>query len=249
MNFLTQSWLLIFFIAIILAFVIANFGNMQKLILPFIENKFSHGLFKVNNVQDEKIVILTIDDGLSNKTLDILDLLDKYSAKATFFIHKHNSINIENYQQIINKILEKGHDIGNHTTEDIPSKSLSKEEFYQKFREADLFLHNFGIKPRFFRAAGGLYDVSKMLPLLTEFDYQKQFIMASFLPWDTHLPFPNIYANQLINSIFSGAIVVFHDGEQKGNGRLNRTFIALEKFLTAMEKKGYKVISLQHSFL
>lgn len=246
LDFCRQRWLLIlyFLLPLILAFLIINLGNIQKLFLPIIEKRFPHGLFQVHNVQQEKIVILTIDDGLSSQTREILNLLDKFEAKATFFIHKDNSITIDNYQQIIVTILSKGHEIGNHTTEDIPSISLSAEEFSHKFLDADLFLHDFGIQPRFFRAAGGLYDTAKMMPLLTEFNYQQQFIMASFLPWDTHFPFPHIYANQLIDSIFSGAIVVFHDGEQKGNGRLKRTFIALEKFLKAMTEKEYKVVSL-----
>lgn len=246
LNFLCQRPLIIgyFLCLIILAFLFINLGNIQKFLLPIIEKQFPKGLFRINNLEVEKIVVLTIDDGLSAQTQDILNFLDKFEAKATFFIHKNNSITINNYQEIIATILSKGHEIGNHTTEDIASKSLSAEKFQQKFQDADLFLRDFGIEPRFFRAAGGFYDTTKMMPLLTEFNYQPQFVMASFLPWDTHLPFPNLYANQLIDSVFSGAIIVFHDGEQKGNGRLKRTLIALEKFLKAMAEKEYKVVSL-----
>lgn len=221
--------------------------NIQKALLPFTEKYFVDGLFQVQGLARKNIVVLTIDDGLSSRSIELLELLDKFDAKATFFIHKNDTEKIDNYQEVISTMLAKGHEIGNHTIQDIPSRSLSAPEFNQQFREADLFLRNLGIKPRFFRAAGGLYDRTKMMPLLTELNYYPQFIMASFLPWDTHFPFPNIYATQLIDSIFSGAIVVFHDGEQKGSDRLERTFISLTKFLAGMKEKNYHILTLSEA--
>ena len=244
-NWFCQHWLLIIMIISLFVLLLAiNFGTIQRFLLPLITQKFTEGLFKIETITLEKFVVLTIDDGLSYRSQEMLKLLDKYNAKATFFIHKKNTQEVSNYQEIIAKMINRGHELGNHTTQDIPSRSLSAEQFKTEFENADKFLKEFKIQPRFFRAAGGLYQTSMMMPLLVENDYEPRFIMGSFLPWDTFLPFPKIYATQLIDNIFSGAIVVFHDGTQRGNARLKRTFISLEKFLQAMGEKEYKVISL-----
>lgn len=231
-------------LAILIILILNNFYYLQKSLLPLAEKMFPNGLFQVDNLEKEKMVILTIDDGLSSRSNELLDLLDEFDAKATFFIHKFNTKQIDNGQEILTKMLAQGHEIGNHMPEDIHSIKLSAQEFDQQFREADKFLRNLNIKPIFFRAAGGFFNVKKMMPLLREFNYNDQFIMASFLPWDTFLPFPKTYANQLAKGIFSGAIVVFHDGEQKGDKRLKRTFISLTKFLQEMQRKNYQVVSL-----
>lgn len=224
-----------------------NLVNYHQFFLPLITRKFNDGIFKIENLASQKIVILTIDDGLSYRSLEMLNLLEKYNAKATFFIHKNDTIKLDNYLKIISMMLAQGHEIGNHTTHDIPSRSLCATKFEQSFREADLFLKDLGIKPCFFRSSGGLYDTKIMMPLLQELNYFPKFIMASFLPWDTHFSFPEIYANQLIKNIFSGAIVVFHDGQQKGEGRLARTFISLTKFLQGMQEKNYQVVNLSQA--
>lgn len=232
---------------IIFVIILINFGKFQRLVLDAIASKFTNGIFQVKGLEKEKFVVLTIDDGISSKTLEMLNLLNKYNAKATFFIHKNNTELVDNYQSVLNKIIEEKHEFGNHMPEDEPSILLPQEKFASKFEKAHLFLTNLGIKLYLFRAANGFYSVKKMMPSLIKFNYKKQFVMGSFLPWDVFLPFPKMYANQLINNIFSGAIVVFHDGEKNGNQRLNRTLISLEHFLEGMAEKQYQVITLKEA--
>ena len=223
--------------------MLISYASIQKSLLSLVEKQLPDGIFRVHRL-DEKIVILTIDDGPSSKTRQLLDLLEQFNATATFFVHTSYTEQASDGKDLIREIHTRGHEVGNHMPQDIPSISLSKTEFEQEFRKADALLRSLGIIPRFFRAAGGRFDSGKMMLSLRELGYKHKFVMASFLPWDTHLPFPKIYAAQLISGVFPGAIVVFHDGEQKGNSRLARTFISLEKFLLGMKNKGYRVISL-----
>src|SRR5690606_25269113 len=61
----------------------------------------------------QKIVALTFDDGPSKPYTDqILNILDRYNVKATFFVV---GMNIKRYPDMIQKIMKKGHDIGNHS--------------------------------------------------------------------------------------------------------------------------------------
>ena len=64
-------------------------------------------------VDSEKSVYLTFDDGPTPKiTEQILDILDKYGAKATFFCLGNNA---ELYPELVEKIVARGHAIGNHS--------------------------------------------------------------------------------------------------------------------------------------
>ena len=60
---------------------------------------------------DEKVVYLTLDDGPSKNTQAVLDILDKYNAKATFFVTGA----MPEYKDMIKKAYDKGHTIGMHT--------------------------------------------------------------------------------------------------------------------------------------
>ena len=217
-------------------------GNVQRGLLPWVEARFPEALW---HVPASEAVVLTIDDGLSDRTPEILNLLDRHGAKATFFVHTRSLADYPNGTELLQEIQSRGHGVGHHMPEDVPSVSLTAEEFADGFRESEAAFNVLEIYPHYFRAAGGRYNRDTMLPLLIEAGYHPQFVMASFLPWDTHLPFPRIYVELMVQGIFPGAIVVFHDGLQKGEGRLNRTFVGLERFLEAMKRWGYQVVALQ----
>ncbi|NJN22944.1 MAG: hypothetical protein HC812_19430 [Leptolyngbya sp. RL_3_1] len=160
-------------------------------------------------------------------------------------MHTRSLTDLPQGPALLQTLIDRGHEVGHHMPADIPSVSLSPADFAAGFRDSDRAFKALGLKPRYFRAAGGRYHTKTMMPLLIEGRYHPQFVMASFLPWDTHLPFPRWYADQLTQGIAPGAIVVFHDGLQKGEGRLQRTLIGLERFLAAMARQPYRVVSLE----
>jgi peptidoglycan/xylan/chitin deacetylase (PgdA/CDA1 family) len=57
-------------------------------------------------------IFLTFDDGPNEYTLKILEILKNFGAKATFFVCGKN---LEKFPEIAKKIIENGHEIGNHT--------------------------------------------------------------------------------------------------------------------------------------
>lgn len=98
-----------------------------------------------------KVIYLTFDDGPSIYTDEILDILDKYNIKATFFVTC--SSNTYEYK----KILEKNHTIGLHTCSHKYSNIYSSEENY--FNDLDtiskLVESNTGYKSKYVRFPGG----------------------------------------------------------------------------------------------
>ncbi|OJZ88742.1 carbohydrate esterase family 4 protein [Aspergillus luchuensis CBS 106.47] len=63
----------------------------------------------------EDTFALAFDDGPYAYTQDLLDILDKYDAKATFFVNGRNRGNIEDYAPLLQREIEAGHQIGSHT--------------------------------------------------------------------------------------------------------------------------------------
>ena len=84
---------------------------------------------------------MTIDDGPNTITTPkILETLSKNDTKATFFIISER---LDKNEEIVENIINNGHEIGNHLVKDEKSIFLSKEEFEDKFLTADKSLNQF----------------------------------------------------------------------------------------------------------
>lgn len=80
--------------------------------LFFLQVFYKGGIWRIKSMK-EKTIYLTFDDGPSkDTTLKILEILDKYNVKATFFCLGDN---VEKYPELYKKILDGGHAVGNHT--------------------------------------------------------------------------------------------------------------------------------------
>ena len=101
---------------------------------------------------DEKVVYLTLDDGPSKNTQAVLDILDKYNAKATFFVTCSGSLD-----KYAKKIIEKGHTLGLHTCTHRYNTIYSSEENY--FNDLNSISNKVeeltGYKSKYIRFPGG----------------------------------------------------------------------------------------------
>ena len=99
-----------------------------------------------------KVIYLTFDDGPSNYTEDILNTLDKYDVKATFFVTCSGSLD-----KHAKKIIEKGHTIGLHTCTHRYNIIYSSEENY--FNDLNSISNKVeeltGYKSKYIRFPGG----------------------------------------------------------------------------------------------
>lgn len=102
-------------------------------------------------------VALTFDDGPSNDTTPkILDLLDRYQAKATFFV---SGINALKYPDLIREIIRRGHSIGNHSMNHDPFIMMKGyRKLYREVLEAKQVLQKLGIDARAFRPPVGIIN-------------------------------------------------------------------------------------------
>ncbi len=106
---------------------------------------------------NDKIVYLTFDDGPSGKTKEILDILDRYNAKATFFVTAAN----QNYGNLIKEADSKGHTIGLHTYSHIYQTIYSSQDaFYNDLDAIGKYVESLiGRVPHYIRFPGGSSNV------------------------------------------------------------------------------------------
>ncbi|MGL5259221.1 MAG: polysaccharide deacetylase family protein [Lachnospiraceae bacterium] len=81
-----------------------------------------------SNLLDARKVYLTFDDGPSIHTKEILEILDTYNVKATFFVNGHVG---EVYKELYVEIIERGHTLGMHSFSHVYSEIYSSLEQYQ----------------------------------------------------------------------------------------------------------------------
>lgn len=109
------------------------------------------GTTEVN--KNEKVVYLTFDDGPSKNTKAILEILDKYNVKATFFITGED----ESHRDLIKEAYDAGHTIGLHTYSHKYSEVYASVDAY--FKDLDkigkIAEEQLGFVPCFIRFPGG----------------------------------------------------------------------------------------------
>lgn len=108
-----------------------------------------------------KVICLTFDDGPSSHTLRLLEILDKYGVKATFFVVDNE------FSYLFEEIVERGHSIGVHTASHIYDEVYASEEAYFKdfMQVHQLIFDRTGVKTTLMRFPGGSSNsVSKFNP-------------------------------------------------------------------------------------
>ena len=104
----------------------------------FVRNLFQKALWRMN--PDEKAVYLTFDDGPGKHTQRLLDLLEQYNAKATFFVVNTGY----SMKKMLNAIVNGGHGIGMHSVTHKYAEIYASEEAF--FKDLQCLLHFIDLK-------------------------------------------------------------------------------------------------------
>lgn len=183
----------------------------------------------------EKIVALTYDDGPSEiSTADLLKVLDKHGAHATFFVNGNHAL--EN-KELISAIVEQGSEIGNHTLDHVWLTKVDKAEAMRQVIGNEHLLRFLsgqeGVMP--LRPPYG--DINQTI--LDQFNLPIVLWSADSRDWEVK-NVERIIAN-VLSEIEDGGIIIMHDGYQT-------TIEATDELLRILKEQNYKVVSVSEMF-
>jgi peptidoglycan/xylan/chitin deacetylase (PgdA/CDA1 family) len=174
----------------------------------------------------EKVIYLTFDDGpVPEVTPLVLDLLDKYDVKATFFCVGEN---VQKHPETYTEVLRRGHKTGNHTYNHLKGFSVSTESYVENVHKASEY-----IQSKLFRPPYGRITIDQKNALKKDYEL----IMWDFIThdYDKRLS-PEIILRTVKRYSRNGSIVVFHDSIKANQNILTALPWAIEYW----QKEGYR---------
>lgn len=189
-------------------------------------------------------IALTFDDGPSESTPALLEVLAKYRVRATFFVCGKN---VKRLPHIARAIVEAGHELGNHTHRHVRLcprlgwnlNLLSPGDILEEMRRAQTCIHHHtGIWPRYFRAPYGLrwFGLRRAQRRLGV-----QGVTWSVIGHDWEWPSERITAH-LLRHTEPGGIVCLHDGRDiRVEADLREMLTALEAVLPVWRARGFRI--------
>lgn len=193
----------------------------------------------------DKVVYLTFDDGPSNLTLPVLDVLDRYGIKATFFVVGKTS---EEDKEALRETVKRGHTLAVHTyTHDYASIYASPEAYLSDFsRIRNLIYDTTGVEPTIYRYAGGSvngYNKGTARAIVTEMDRRGY----TYYDWNVDsgdaqhgATAESIYRNVIDQtSRHEKAIVLMHN-----SGAKKDTLDQLPRIIEKLQSMGYRFAAL-----
>ncbi len=190
----------------------------------------------------KKIVALTFDDGPSEYTKDILTILEKYNIKATFFVIGEN---VSRYPEILKRISENGHIIGNHSFSHTRFTTLSEKIIEEELKKTNEIIYKLtGVSPTLFRPPYGVCSNSAV-KIIKQLGY-KIIVWSSAADDYSPLTTPEKIKDDLLKRVKPGGIILLHDSAPPQEVYQNRfqTVKALPEVIKMLKKEGYNFLTI-----
>lgn len=189
---------------------------------------------KIYNVDPYmKVVALTFDDGPSKYTSSILDVLDEYDARATFFVLGNK---VEVYKDTLNKIILNGNEIGNHTYNHKWLSKLSTNEIKSQIEKTqDLIYKYTNYTPILLRPTYG--SINNKIKKTTDL----KIVLWDVDSLDWKLKNSTKIYNRVKDDINDLDIVLFHD-------TYKTTVESLKKLIPYLKEKGFQFVTISELY-
>jgi peptidoglycan-N-acetylglucosamine deacetylase len=215
--------------------------EQQARIFPkhfFIERikKTSQSIYK------RKQIALTFDDSPDDWYCpQVLNILDKYKVKATFFLIANR---LKTYRNNAEEIKRKGHLIGNHSYSHTKFTMMTTGQVLQDLDSAEnAFQEILQTKPTFFRPPYGIIT-NEQVDALVEQKYKIINWSVDTYDWDTKRNSPLELFTRVEQYVHDGAIILFHSS---GRDREN-TIQALPLIIKSLQERGFEFVRLDEWF-
>lgn len=183
---------------------------------------------------DEKKIAITFDAAWTNQDTDeIIQILKKHNAKATFFIVGDWA---EKFPESVKAFHDAGHTIANHSDTHKAFSKCSREEIKEEIVNCNKKLEAItGAPVTLVRAPSGDYSDQSL-------DVCKE-LNTTMIQWNCDsLDYTKISVDEIVNRVIkgtsNGSILLFHNG-------VDNTAPALDLILTELAKQGYSFVSVE----
>lgn len=195
-----------------------------------IDTNIEYNTYKSNNLDINKpMIALTFDDGPNHNTRLVLDILEKYNSKATFFIL---GTNIKGNEKIIKRMNDLNMEIGNHMYSHKLITKLENDQITSEINQVDNLIYNITNKyPTLIRPSYGTINnrIKKIIDrpiIIWNIDTQD---------WKNHNS--KRIANKVLKEVNDGDIILMHD-------IYRATANSLEIIIPKLIEEGYQLVTV-----
>ncbi|MBK5246018.1 MAG: polysaccharide deacetylase family protein [Peptostreptococcaceae bacterium] len=192
------------------------------------------------STSEAKQIALTFDSGWEyDKTLQLLDVLDQYQVKATFFLRGGW---VEDHSELAREIASRGHLIENHSQAHAHMNAMTEDEVSADIMEStNIMKDTIGYTPTMFRFPYGEYN-NRLLNVLGEHGYQYAIMWTiDSHDWAETMNGVNVTEQYIIDRVLNKAsdngIVLMHVGG-------SQTANALPEIITGLRDAGYELVRM-----
>lgn len=204
----------------------------------FIRRLFFKSLWRLPEPSRNKTIALTFDDGpVPEQTPWVLDLLDQYGIKATFFCVGDN---VRKHPGIFEEIVRRGHTVGNHTFNHL---QLIKNSWQYYAENIEMCNQVQSGKAHLFRAPHGQITPWRAWQITHSMHFDR-LVFWDVMPkdYDNRLTPQEVYSN-VRQYVRDGSLIVFHDSIKAGE----RMRYALQQTIEYYQSQGWQFVALDIS--
>jgi len=184
-------------------------------------------------VDTRPMIALTFDDGPSHHTNRILDVLERYGARATFFVVGYN---VEEWQDTVRRTISLGSEVANHTWNHPGLTNISNQRIREELRTTSAIIEQVSgfPPPPFFRPPFGLTD-RRVAGVSAELGYAIITWTLDTRDWEVRNA--DAVYNIIMNRAKEGSIILMHDTHIT-------TAAAMERVIPELIARGYQLVTV-----
>ena len=186
--------------------------------------------------KETKNIYLTFDEGYeAGYTEQILDILKENDVKATFFLTAHY---VNTQEELVKRMIDEGHIIGNHTVNHKSMPSLSEEEIRKEVLDLHQVMNEkFGYEMKYIRPPKGEFS-ERTLKITNSLGYKTVMWSFAYEDWnEDKQPDEEKSKQKILDNLHNGEIILLH-----GNSKTNTNI--LDSVIKETKNMGYTFKSL-----
>lgn len=191
---------------------------------------FPEAIWRIKRKGGARVVYLTFDDGpIPEETPWVLDLLDRYGIKATFFMVGDN---VRRHPELYAEVRRRGHNVGNHTMHHLQGMKVRSVRYLRDISEADALIDS-----PLFRPPHGLLRWKQAKAIKQHYNI----VMYDLVTRDYSR---KLNGEQVLRNVKryarDGSLIVFHDSLKA----LDNLRYALPRAIEWLQQEGYRFESI-----